>query len=183
MSKQNILSRKLSHTIKQAEEAVLEKQEAEVPGVGVSPEPELAESFDAVDAAEDNPALAEVTAQLAAMREQMSALQKEQAAERERLRSDEDDLVYLARRNGIQWAERKVVNKQYVDVSFSITAFYGPFADLEAAQKYLAHKHSRPDGKARWADVEPVTGEERRVIRRNERRDAEAAGANDIPTL
>lgn len=117
--------------------------------------------------------------------EKIKAMEADQAALRAELKArdarlaEDDDEFFIARARGKSWAERKVVDKAYVDVQFHMTKFMGPFETRAAAEGYLSVKRGRNAGD--WENVEIVTGEERRAIRRREMNEAEKAGAREIP--
>jgi hypothetical protein len=92
-----------------------------------------------------------------------------------------EEALWLRNPGGLSWSERRVVNNQYVDTEYAISAFYGPFENAEGLAQFLEAKASRPMPSLDWYGLKTVTEDERLSIRRRELRDAEAAGSREFP--
>lgn len=182
------MSRKHNPLAGRMAKQVAEEPEAESPELAAEAAENMKLGTEAVEKAPEAPVQAAPTAEdssvhaeLKALREQMAALQARTDEAERAAATDEDRLFFLARSRGKSWAERQIRNKTFQDIQFAMTAFYGPFKTEEARDAYLAHKKSRPEGAAMWADVYPVSGIEKREIQSRERRQLRDAGAEDIP--
>lgn len=120
----------------------------------------------------------DVHAELQSLRDEIARLTAERSPEAP-VEVDGDELLYLARNNGCSWSERKVRDGKYVDVSFRMTKFFGPFETEAQRNLYLESKMARDS--ILWSSVVKVDGQERRMILRRERAQLEAQGAVEIP--
>jgi hypothetical protein len=136
--------------------------------------PDVSETPEDVLAVEGSSALAKVVADLQAKIDALESASRGPVIEG-------DEFFYLAESNGVNWSERKVVNQKYVDVQFTMTNFFGPFASAEERDIYLNAKLKRGDNNPRWRLARPVSGEERRKMLIAERADLELRGATAIP--
>lgn len=121
-----------------------------------------------------SPPTPDISALMAELAELRSSMAKMQGQVHDAF--PDDDKLYIRQPNGRRWTEPRRVDKTLVDVEFTMSAFYGPFATEEAMGTYLAAKASkRPGNDLLWEGVSYVTGREKRQIEAQER-DALAEG-------